>query len=105
RAAAADVLDWRRVDAETLQRLRVLDGNAVRLLESMLSEYAALGVHVQSQDRRLARPAFDLCSAFAQAFEHVVKLARAPAAGRGMLARHPDLLVRLLRYRDIEMAL
>ena len=102
RAAAADVLDWRRVDVDSLQALRTLDAAALRVLESMLAEFAALGAHVQAQDRRLVRPALELCAAFVQAFEHVVKLAR---EARGQLVRAPDVLVRLLRYRDIEMAL
>ena len=105
REVLTDVADWRRLDPDRLQALRVLDAQGMRMLEAMLAEYAALGPHVQSQDRRLAKPAFDLCAAFAQAFEHVLKFLRDPKAHKGLLARTPDIVVRLLRYREIEMAL
>ncbi|MEO5764185.1 MAG: hypothetical protein ABIR52_02670 [Casimicrobiaceae bacterium] len=104
-AVLADVVDWRRLDPDRLQALRVLDTQGLRMLEAILAEYAALGPHVQSQDRRLAKPAFELCGAFAQAFDHVLKLLRDPRAHKGLLARMPDILVRLLRYRELEMAL
>jgi len=104
-AVLADVGDWRRLDPDRLQALRVLDAQGLRMLEAILAEYAALGAHVQSQDRRLARPAFELCAAFAQAFEHVLKFLRDPKLYKGLLARTPDIIVRLLRYREIEMAL
>ncbi len=101
----ADVADWRRLDPDRLHALRVLDVHGVRMLESILAEYAALGPHVQSQDRRLAKPAFDLCAAFALAFEHVLKLLRDPKASKTSVTRTPDVVVRLMRYRETEMAL
>jgi hypothetical protein len=104
-AVLADVVEWRRPDPDRLQALRVLDAQGLRILEAVLAEYAALGPHVQSQDRRLAKPAFELCTAFVQAFDHVLRLLRDPAASRGLLARTPDVFVRLLRYREVEMAL
>lgn len=104
-AVLADVGDWRRLDPDRLQALRMIDVQGVRMLEAMLAEYAALGPNAQSQERRLARPAFELCAAFTQAFEHVLKFLRDPKLHKGMLARMPDVVVRLLRHREIEMAL
>ncbi|HET9046759.1 MAG TPA: hypothetical protein VFO33_07365, partial [Casimicrobiaceae bacterium] len=101
----AEVVDWRRLDPDRLQALRVLDVQGVRMLEAMLAEYAALGPHVQSQDRRLAKPAFELCAAFAQAFEHILKFLRDPKIFKVLSSRTPDLIVRLMRYREIEMTL
>ena len=101
----ADVGDWRRLDPDRLQALRVLDIQGLRMLEALLAGYAAQGSQAQSQNRRLARPAFELCAAFAQAFEHVLKFLRDPKLHKGVLARTPDIIVRLMRYREIEMAL
>ncbi|MET0205119.1 MAG: hypothetical protein ABW276_12480 [Casimicrobiaceae bacterium] len=104
-AVLADVGDWRRLDPDRLQALRMLDGQGLRMLEAMLAEYAAQGPSAQSHERRLARPAFELCAAFTQAFEHVLKFLRDPKLHKGLLARMPDVVVRLLRHREIEMAL
>jgi hypothetical protein len=104
-AVLADVGDWRRLDPDRLQALRMLDGPGLRMLEAMLAEYAALGPSAQSQERRLARTAFELCAAFTQAFEHVLRFLRDPKLHKGLLARMPDIVVRLFRHREIEMAL
>lgn len=97
--------DWRRIEPDRLQALRTVEVHAIRLLEGMIAEYVALGPQAAALERRLSRAAFELTTALAQAFEHVLKLIREATAHRSLLGRAPDLVVRLMRHREVELLL
>ena len=97
--------EWDKLDINRFRALRALDRRAGRLLESILSEYAALGGQSPALERQLWHAALELNRSFAHDFERHLRAVRSAAAGSAWQERTPELLVRLLQHREIELLL
>ena len=96
---------WIVADIDRFRALRALDRRAGRLLEGIVSEYAALGGQSPALERQLWQTALELCRSFAHEFERFLRVLRDGAIGSAWKERMPELLIRLYQQREIELLL
>jgi cyclic-di-GMP-binding protein len=96
---------WNKLDIERFRALRALDRRAGRLMEGVVAEYASLGGQLPVVEGQLWRAALEMSRSFAHDFERFLRVIRTGAAGSAWQERTPELLVRLLQHREIELLL
>jgi len=103
--ALASGAGWDRPDIQRLRALRQIDRRMDRVLDALLSEYAALGGQSPALERQLGQAALELSRAFAQEFERYFRFASMTGASAAWQERLPELAVRMFRHREIDLVL
>jgi hypothetical protein len=101
----AKCASWTTAETERFRALRILDRRASRLLEGIVSEYAALNGQSPALERQLWQAALELCRAFAQDFERILRALQGGGLGTAWQERTPELLVRLFYHRELDLLL